>query len=103
MIAKIANLFVAGSLSLCALSVPASSAELRSATKAEIVKHLGPNAAGKTNANGFTYKEGSSKGYKVSNGSICIRSPNGSTGCAKILTDGTNFKMLTADGSRGNF
>ncbi|MBO9096658.1 MULTISPECIES: hypothetical protein [Rhizobium] len=103
MIVKIANLFVAGSLSLCALSAPAYSAELRSATKAEIVKHLGPNAAGKTNANGFTYKEGSSKGYKVSNGSICIRSPNGSTGCAKILTDGTNFKMLTADGARGNF
>ncbi len=103
MIAKIANLALAGSLCVCALATPGLSAELRTATKSEIVKHLGPNAAGKTNANGFTYKEGSSKGYKVTNGSICIRSPNGSTGCAKILTDGTNFKMLTADGARGNF
>jgi hypothetical protein len=81
----------------------ALAADMRPATKAEIVKHLGPNATGKTNANGFTYKPGSTKGYKVANGSICIRSADGSTGCAKILTDGTKFKMVTAGGSRDGF
>lgn len=102
MTTKLANLAVTGSICLAVLAVPAF-AQMRAATKAEIVKHLGPNASGKTSANGFTYKEGSSKGYKVTNGSICIRSPNGSTGCAKILTDGTKFKMMTADGAQGTF
>ncbi|MET0746588.1 MAG: hypothetical protein ABWY49_00215 [Rhizobium sp.] len=100
MIAKIASLAAAGSLCLFSL---ASAAEMRPATRAEIVKHLGPNATGKTKADGFTYKAGSAKGYKVSNGSICIRSPGGSTGCAKIVTDGTRFKMMTADGTRADF
>ncbi|MGA1804937.1 hypothetical protein [Rhizobium sp. HT1-10] len=102
MIKKLANLAATGSIGLALLTSPAFAA-MRAATKAEIVKHLGPSAAGKTAANGFTYKEGSNKGYKVTNGSICIRSPNGSTGCAKILTDGTKFKMLTADGAQGTF
>jgi len=103
MIAKIAGLAAAGSLCLFTLSAPVLAADMRPATKAEIVKHLGPNATGKTSANGFTYKEGSTKGYKVTNGTICIRSPNGSTGCAKIITDGTKFKMMTSDGSRADF
>jgi hypothetical protein len=103
MIAKIAGLAAAGSLCLFTFAAAALAADMRPATKAEIVKHLGPNATGKTNANGFTYKPGSTKGYKVTNGSICIRSPDGSTGCAKILTDGTKFKMVTAGGSRDSF
>lgn len=103
MIAKIASLAAAGLLCLFALTGVALAAEMHPATKAEIIKHLGPNAVGKTNPNGFTYKQGSTKGYKVTNGSICIRSPDGSTGCAKILTDGTKFKMITAGGSRDSF
>lgn len=103
MIAKFTRFAVAGSVCLTMLSAVAGAAEMRPATKGEIVKHLGPNAAGKTAANGFTYKEGSSKGYKVTNGNICIRQPDGSTGCAKIVTDGSKFKMMTSDGSRADF
>jgi hypothetical protein len=102
-IAKIASLAAAGSLCLATLAAPAVAETLRTANKAEIIRHLGPNAAGKTAADGFTYKAGSSKGYKISNGSICIRSPNGSVNCAKILTDGNKFQMMTSDGSRAPF
>lgn len=76
---------------------------MRPATKAEIEKHLGPNAAGKVAANGFTYKPGSQKGYKVSDGQICIRSPDSSTHCATITTDGSAFRMSTAGGSSAAF
>jgi len=103
MISKIAGLAAAGSFCLSIAVVPTFAADMRPATQSEIVKHLGPNARGKTAADGFTYKEGSTKGYKVTNGSICIRSANGSTGCAKIITDGTKYKMMTADGSRADF
>lgn len=103
MFAKIAGLAAAGSFCLFTFAAPVLAADMRPATKAEIVKHLGPNATGKTASNGFTYKAGSTKGYKVSNGSICIRSPNGSIGCAKILTDGAKYKMMTTDGTRADF
>jgi hypothetical protein len=81
----------------------AASSAMRPATKAEIVKHLGPHAAGTVKPNGFTYKAGSSKGYKVTDGQICIRSPEGSTRCASIVTNGTTFQMIAADGARSNF
>ncbi|PZM15196.1 hypothetical protein [Rhizobium tubonense] len=81
----------------------AASSGMRPATKAEIVAHLGPNAVGTVKPNGFTYKAGSAKGYKVTNGQICIRSPEGSTRCASIVTNGTTFQMIAADGARSNF
>jgi hypothetical protein len=81
----------------------AASSGMRPATKAEIVQHLGPNAAGTLKPNGFTYKSGSPKGYKVSNGQICIRSPEGGTRCASIITNGTTFQMIAADGARSTF
>lgn len=90
----------------CLLSILGSSAmaaAMRPATKAEIEKHLGPNATGKVDSNGFTYKPGSTKGYKVSNGQICIRYPDGGTHCATITTDGSAFKMSTPGGSSAAF
>lgn len=102
MISKFAGVAAAGFICLT-FAAPVLAADMRAATKAEIINHLGPNAAGKTSSNGYTYKQGSTKGYKVTTGSICIRSPDGSTGCAKILTDGKTFKMMTADGARANF
>jgi len=90
----------------CLLAILVSSAmaaSMRPATKAEIEKHLGPNATGKTNSNGFTYKPGSTKGYKVSNGQICIRYPDNSTHCAQITTDGAAFRMSTPGGSSAPF
>jgi hypothetical protein len=86
-----------------AMPAMAASSGMRPATKAEIVQHLGPNAAGAAKSNGFTYKPGSTKGYKVSNGQICIRSQDGSTRCASILTNGTTFQMIAADGARSTF
>lgn len=93
-------------LSACLLSfmgMSVSAAEMRPATKAEIEKHLGPNAAGKVASNGFTYKPNSQKGYKVSNGQICIRSATGSINCAAVTTDGSSFRMSTAGGSSAAF
>jgi hypothetical protein len=81
----------------------AASSGMRPATKEEIVRHLGPNAAGTTKPNGFIYKAGSSKGYKVTNGQICIRSQQGSTQCASIVTNGSMFQMIAADGARSAF
>lgn len=103
--------FIPGGLSAAVLSaallsasgLPAAATQMRIATKSEIEKHLGPNAAGKVASNGFTYKPGSQKGYKVSNGQICIRSADGSTHCAAITTDGSTFRMSTAGGSSAAF
>lgn len=96
----------AAALSAClvaAFALPAAAASMRPATKAEIEKHLGPNAAGKTSGDGFTYKPGSTKGYKVGNGQICIRYPDSSTHCAAITTDGSSFRMSTPGGSSAPF
>lgn len=102
-IARIAALAAAGYFCLLTVASPVLADDMRPATKAEITNHLGPNATGRTDANGFTYKAGSTKGYKVTNASICIRSADGSVNCAKILTDGKKFLMMTSDGSRAPF
>jgi hypothetical protein len=95
--ACIAAVALAGTLPAMAAS------KMRPATKEEIVRHLGPNAAGTVKPNGFIYKAGSAKGYRVSNGQICIRSPQGSTQCASIVTDGRTFQMIAKDGARSTF
>jgi hypothetical protein len=97
-LACIATITLAG-----AATATAASSGMRPATRDEIVRHLGPNAAGTAKPNGFTYKAGSSKGYKVSNGQICIRSPQGTTQCASIVTNGTTFQMIAKDGARSTF
>jgi hypothetical protein len=101
--ALLSSAFAAAVAMAAVVPANAASSGMRPATKAEIVRHLGPNAAGTAKPNGFTYKPGSTKGYKVSNGQICIRSPEGSTRCASIVTNGTTFQMIAADGARSTF
>lgn len=94
----------------CAIAfcTPALSAEnksrVRNATAAEIRAHIDETSKRTTSdRNGYSYQAGSKRGYKISNGKICILFENRKSDCADIKTDGTKFHMITRDGTRSKF
>jgi len=58
------------------------------------------NAAKK--GNGYTYQTGKTIGYKIDNGKICLRFPNGQKGCVSVETDGKRSEMITTKGDRSD-
>lgn len=58
------------------------------------------NAAKKVN--GYTYQTGKTIGYKIDNGKICLRFPNGQKGCVSVETDGKRSEMITRKGDRSD-
>lgn len=82
----------------------AEKAKMRSASESEIRAHIDEYSkrTSKKN-NGFTYQAGSSRGYKIKNGEICVLFATGRTDCASIETNGSKFEMITRDGDRSTF
>jgi len=58
------------------------------------------NAAKK--GDGYTYQTGKTIGYKIDNGKICLRFPNGQKGCVSVETDGKRTEMITRKGDRSD-
>jgi len=58
------------------------------------------NAAKK--GDGYTYQTGKTIGYKIDNGKICLRFPNGQKDCVSVETDATRFAMITRKGDRSD-
>lgn len=93
---------------LIACASPALAADnggrVRNATAAEIRAHINePSKRTTTAKNGYTYQSGSRRGYKISNGKICILFADQREDCADIKTDGSKFHMITRDGERAKF
>ncbi|MCD7111181.1 hypothetical protein LRX75_19270 [Rhizobium sp. DKSPLA3] len=91
-------------LALVFAGSPASAAEERAATKAEIEKI----AVGKTVNGRMTYgKDGSyayaggGKGkYTISAGKICVKFTGGGSRCDRIVTDGKTYTLINQKGER---
>lgn len=96
---------VSAALLALAVAGPVSAeTKMRSATQAEILQHLGESSRSTTvRSNGYTYRKGSSNGYKISRGKICFLLARGKTDCATVRTDGTKFRITTKDGNRTTF
>lgn len=73
-------------------------AKTRPATETEIRQVLRKTSDLKDGKNGYQYREGSSIGYKISDGEICVLQQRKSK-CLTVYTDG---KRIEAIDSRGN-
>ncbi|QCJ00822.1 hypothetical protein [Agrobacterium larrymoorei] len=88
---------------LVAVASPAGAAQssdkLRTATETEIRQHLQRAGSLKDGTDGYQYLEGSSTGYKITDGKICVRKRN-SVDCADVLFDGTRLELIDRNGNR---
>lgn len=88
---------------LVAVASPASAAQssnkLRTATETEIRQHLQRAGNLKDGTDGYQYIEGSSTGYKITDGKICVRKRN-AVDCADVLFDGTRLELIDRNGNR---
>ncbi|WP_342588200.1 hypothetical protein [Neorhizobium alkalisoli] len=77
---------------------------MRVASEAEIREYMNERSKDtSTKSNGYTYARGNPRGYKISNGEICVLFPNGRKDCVNVETDGRNFEIITRDGGRSTF
>lgn len=85
---------------------PAARAEetrFRPATEAQILRYL-KGADDLTKArDGYSYRAGSTTGYKISRGQICVKSKRNAIDCVQIKTNGVKFQMIDRDGNREIF
>jgi hypothetical protein len=72
----------------------------RSASKIEIESYISNGRTASSSQDGYSYMTGRSEGFKVRDGSICIRFGNGASDCVKVLTDGKKFWAVMKNGER---
>lgn len=90
-------------LAILVLSIASSAwatEAFRPATVAEIYKELPKLRTMTVSRNGYDYAPGSSTGYKVSKGEICVRHPGNRVECLRIQYDGETLRMVDGLGNR---
>ena len=75
-------------------------AKLRPATENEIRQNLPGATDLKDSSNGYQYRSGSSTGYKISDGKICVAKPGQSADCLDVLFDGKHLESIDRRGNR---
>jgi len=80
-------------------SAAQSSGKLRMATESEIRQHLQQAGSLKDGTDGYQYIEGSSVGYRITDGNICVKKRH-AVDCADVLFDGTRLEMIDRHGNR---
>ena len=74
-------------------------AKLRPATENEIRQTLAGSAGLKDGKNGYQYKAGSSTGYRITDGKVCVRKRS-QTSCVTVYSDGKRLEMIDSRGNR---
>jgi hypothetical protein len=96
-------LFAVSLLTGLAAATGLQAEELRKASLAEIKDYVSKKTHLTELSNGWSYRSNNKYGYKFADGSMCVRTTNGSVSCTKIVTDGKKFFMVSPDGQKTPF